>query len=249
MGITINYDGTLDDPSRIDQFIYDMKLRCRKLKWPCNEVNERIIGDAYYYMGDQDSEGGDPVLSMMEVLIGQKSVDDRIRGVHIEPPGTEMLSLTFNRKGDLMEYTPLPGQMTSESTPLGNAMGYTHEPGYYLESPVNWVKTTGEVSSHVLIVGLLRYIEENYISDLEVEDDTDFWEDLDLKQLQWQHGRMKALLNYIRQPENIKSILKSAGIEGVEDIEHITTITPEELNFRPKTPEHMKGWGMSAYEN
>ena len=246
MGITINYDGTLDHPSRIDEFIYDMKLRCRKLDWACHEVNQRILGDAYYYIGNQENNGDEPGLSRMELFIGQKSVDDRIRGVHIEPSGTETLSLTFNRQGYLMNYTPLPGKMKIESTPLGNAMSYSKEPGYYLEAPMNWVKTTGEVTSHVLIVGLLRYLEENYMSDLEVHDEADFWDSLDLKQLQWVHGRMNALLNYFRKPETIKSLLEAAGIEGVEDVRAVTI---EELNLRPSTPEHMKGWGMSAYEN
>lgn len=248
MSITINYEGTLDDPSRINEFIYDMKFHCRKLDWPCREVNERILGDAYYYMGNQLGDDEEFGLNMMALFIGQKSIDDRIRGVLIEPPGTESLNFTFNRAGELANYTPLPGRMTMESTPSGQTMSYSQEPGYYLEAPTNWISTTGQVTSHVLIVGLLRYLQTHHMSDLEVHDASEFWNDMDLKSLQWEHGRMNALLNYFRKPETIKSILEAAGIE-IEGIENVRAVTPEELNVRPSTPEHMKGWGISAYEN
>lgn len=194
MSITINYEGTLDDPSRITEFIYDMKFHCRKLDWPCNEVNNRILGDAYYYLGNEQENDEELEMDKMALFIGQKPIDDRIKGVLIEPPGTENLSLTFNRAGELVN------------------------------------------------------LQAHHISDLDVKDGTQFWDDLDLKGLQWEHGRMNALLNYFRKPDTIKSILEAAGIE-VEDMENIRVITPDELNVRPDPPKHMKEWGISAYEN
>ncbi len=248
MSITINYEGTLDDPSRITEFIYDMKFHCRKLDWPCNEVNNRILGDAYYYLGNEQENDEELGMDKMALFIGQKPIDDRIKGVLIEPPGTENLSLTFNRAGELVNYTPLPGQMMMKSTSSGQAMSYSEEPGYYLEAPANWINTTGQVNSHVLIIGLLRYLQAHHISDLEVKDGTQFWDELDLKSLQWEHGRMNALLNYFRRPDTIKSILEAAGIE-IEGMENVRVITPDELNVRPDPPKHMKDWGISAYEN
>ncbi|MBX3060532.1 MAG: hypothetical protein KF770_29090 [Anaerolineae bacterium] len=48
MGITINYEGNLDDPGKVWEFITHMMFKANEWGWPNWEVNERIIGHAYY---------------------------------------------------------------------------------------------------------------------------------------------------------------------------------------------------------
>ena len=43
-------------------------------------------------------------------------VDERVRGMYIQPSGTETLIITFNRSGRLGGYHPLPGRMSMTET-------------------------------------------------------------------------------------------------------------------------------------
>lgn len=247
MSIIIRYEGCLDEPRRVRELIHDLKLRCRQLEWSCREVNERIIGEAYYYQDNDDDEGGLlSLLGMMSNHIAQKTVDDRMRGVYIQPPDTDTFLLTFNRTGHLMHYMALPGKMDLDQPGLGSAMSYAPEPGYYLESDAHSIKTTGAVSTHILIVTLLRYLQKTYISNLEVTDQTDFWETLDFKQLELEHGRMRAMLSFFRDPDNIKSILRSIGID---DVGEVTAIPLDDIKMNFEKPDHMQEWGLAAHEN
>jgi hypothetical protein len=246
MSIIIRYEGSLDEPRRIRELILDLKLRCRQLEWSCEEVNERIIGEAYYHQQTYGGGGGLAILNMMSNMLPQKTVDDRMRGVYIQPPDSDTFMLTFNRTGHLMHYMALPGEMKITETEFGNAMSYSQEPGYYLESDGHWIKTTGDVSAHILIVALLRHLQKTYISNLEVTDQTDFWDTLDFKRLELEHGRMNAMLTFFRNPDNMKSILKSIGIE---DVEGVTAIPLDDIKMTFEKPDHMKEWGLAAHEN
>lgn len=246
MSIIIRYEGSLDEPKRIRELIHDLKLRCRQLEWPCEEVNERIIGTAYYHQETHGGGGELAILNMMNNMMAEKSIDDRMRGVYIQPPESDTFMITFNRTGDLMHYMALPGEMTITETEFGNAMSYRQEPGYYLESDGHSIKTTGDVSAHILIVGLLRHLQTTYISNLEVTDQTDFWDTLDFKQLELEHGRMKAMLSFFRNPDNIKSILKSIGLD---DVGEVTAIPLDDIKMTVEKPSHMQEWGLVAHEN
>lgn len=246
MSIIIRYEGCLDEPRRIRELILDLKLRCRQLEWSCQEVNERIIGEAYYHLTHDEDNDVLSLLNMMNLEIPRKPVDDRMRGLYIQPPDTDTLMLTFNRTGHLMHYMALPGKMKIKQAKLGNAMSYSQEPGYYLESDGHWIKTTGAVSTHILIVALLRHLQKTYISNLEVTDKTNFWQTLDFKGLELEHGRMNAMLSFFRNPDNMKSILKSIGIE---DVGEVTAIPLDDIKMTFEKPDHMKEWGLVAHEN
>ena len=91
-------------------------------------------------------------------------------------------------------------------------MSFTQEPGYYLESSGHWVKTTGEVTSHVLIVALLRFLQDNYMSNLVVHDPTGFWDNLDMTALTQEHTRMQALIDLFQESDLVQDLLRLVGI-------------------------------------
>ncbi|MBX3060533.1 MAG: hypothetical protein KF770_29095 [Anaerolineae bacterium] len=125
--------------------------------------------------------------------LGLKPVDDRVRGLNIQPPGTETLTLTFNRAGKMVFYTAVPGRLEPAETGMGIGMGIKEEPGFYLEHEVNWVKTTGQIKAHIQIVELLRDAQTHFISNLKVDDDTGFWKSGDRLQLVREHARIGRL--------------------------------------------------------
>lgn len=246
MGITINYWGNLDDPEQVDEFSLQMTFRANELGWESWKVDERIVGQAYYMAGHEISDTDRPGVKRGTMGLGMKSVDDRIRGVMIQPPGTETLRLTFNRAGRLVSYTAMPGRFKPQETELGMAMSVTQESGYYLENTVEWVKTTGEVEAHVKIIELLRYAKDNFIGDLHVDDHSGYWDTGDRNKLAREHAGMSALIDIFREPAMAKALLDLAGIEGVENIE---PVAEEDLILKEKKPGHMQNWGQASHEN
>jgi uncharacterized protein CbrC (UPF0167 family) len=73
-------------------------LKANRLGWPYKEVDERILGQTYVYRGYSEKDGIGSVYSELA------PIDERIRGVHLQPPKTETLVITFNRAGQLMQY-------------------------------------------------------------------------------------------------------------------------------------------------
>lgn len=83
MGITIHYEGTLDDPGILQDMLTAVRHFCFKCKWKYVDVDERIIGKL-----DDDTP-----------------VDDTLRGVIIQPhPNSEGIWLAFNQRGELCFY-------------------------------------------------------------------------------------------------------------------------------------------------
>lgn len=247
MGIVITYEGDLDDPARVDELIADLKQRCRRIDWPCAVVDERILGQAYRYVDGGETPTDTPGVYTHTTYIAEESVDDRVRGVRIQPPGTETLVLTFNRSGRLASYRALPGRMIVEQRRLGRLVStrttYTNEPGYYEMEEGGWVKTTGQLESHVMIVAMLRHVRDIYASNLMVEDDSRFWETGNLGQLEASHRSMGAIISSLREQDVAKALARLAGLEDVDEVE------PLDPHLRAERPRHMKDWGISAGEN
>jgi hypothetical protein len=246
MGVTIHYTGKLDDPEQLHALIQDMKQKSRDLGWPYTEMDDRILGRAYVLVGSDETPTGQPGVSTSSVYFDVKNVDDRTRGIFIQPPGTEIFILSFDRSGRMVHYDAMPGPMQPTSVSGLPAITFGNEPGWYTEVDHHWVKTTGRIEEHVLIVALLRHLKDRYISDLEVGDEGDYWETMDLDQLKQNHERMQGLISAFKDPERIKELLALIGMDDVGDVKRVETHVPIS---RPAKPDHMKDWGISAHEN
>ena len=181
MGIVINYSGTMNDMAQIDGLIADVREFCEKAGWPFDEVADPISGVAL--MTPEDFMGGrsrkktnrnnwpeEDVFRKggMTIFFDSKNpilLEETLRGIMAHPPGTDSLMLTFDGKGRLCNYSPLP-----QDCVRGRLRDLTH----YFCFPL-FCKTTGETEQHMAICLLLRMLRDRYIKDLKVDDETGFF--------------------------------------------------------------------------
>lgn len=198
MGIVIGYKGSLNNPAQVDVLLDDMRHCATKLGWPCQDISYPVSGLVAGLSGPGNEESP-PQL-----------VEEEIHGILIQPPDTETLTLTFNREGKLIQYMEIPRQLLVNPQP---------DETYYLES-TPWVKTTGQMESHFLILVLLRRIRNRYMTNLEIRDDTGFWETGDFEKLRSGHSFMSSVVSTFRDPHDAQALLTSLGEES-ENLQHL----------------------------
>jgi hypothetical protein len=229
MGICINYRGRLRDVAELPQLTAELQAAAARLNWPCRLVDERILGVAQRVnLAASETEGA---VTTNTVQVYDVPVDDHVRGVMIQPPDCETLTLTFGRDGTMIHYSdarlgePGPGRY-----------GLIHD---YL-----WVKTQfSNPRVHIQVCELLRLMEP-YAAELEVHDDAGYWESGDEKVLLIEWLRSLALFAIFSDPKVAQGLLKQIGIEG-------TVEGPPEIgkSLPSVQPIWQKGWGVSAGDN
>jgi hypothetical protein len=226
MGITIHYGGRLKDPTSVSLLVQELQLACQKLDWPCQAIDERILGTAEYDIYHEEDE------HTLYVTTETKPVDDRQRGIVIQPPECETLYLTFNRHGEMMAY----------DTPFGHA----DVPGYYHVREYLFCKTQfGTAETHMAICDLLRLVEP-YMAEFEVSDEGRYWQSGDPEELKLAMGYLEQLINKLSNADNVEDLERLLGIEiqgkdAVEIGKQLKQIIP---------PWRLRGeHGVSAHEN
>jgi hypothetical protein len=228
MGICIYYQGTLRDLSQLPQLVARLQTACARLGWPCYPIDERILGtaEACEIERDRDAEGHEaPVYRSRRV-----PVDDRVRGVVIQPPGCETLFLTFGSDGRLVHYSDV---------------GAGQQPGHY-GLIVDHFSVKTQFSSpaiHMQVCELLRLVEP-YMAQWEVADDGGYWGTWDERVLQETWALYEGLLEALSQPEALEATLRKAGVD-------IEITEPPEVGkiLRETPPPWRKEWGISAGDN
>lgn len=126
--------------------------------------------------------------------------EPRLIGVAFEPhPKCESVTLLFNYDGNLVNFLDL--------------VDNDHD-----DMPWVTVKTQfAEVTIHIIIIKLLRYLKKKYIPNLEVEDEGEYWEKEDKHLLEHKFDYLKRALN------KIESIFVSSELRTGD------TTTAEEL--------------------
>lgn len=228
MGISISYSGSLDDPARLNDLIAFARERASKFGWRVQEVCEEISGLLLRGRSDVPSSDCDDDSDPPPVLL-----EEEVRGIRLLPPSTEAVTLTFNRAGQLSNYYEIPSHMMT-STP---APGET----YFMELG-NWTQLTGEVSVHIKVVTLLQEIKNQFMTGLEVHDETGYYETGDLANLLEEHMLMGAFLNSLRDPEMLRLIRREVGLGSPEE-KSLTEPAPE-ASERPRTPQ--RRWNRKA---
>ncbi len=224
MGITIHYRGQLEDPTSLERLVQEVQLACGRLGWPCRTIDERIIGVAEHARFQEDPDDEDT----MRVTVETTSVEDRWRGVAVEPPDCEWLWITFNRGGQLIVYdVPLEDPET---------------PGrYYVRDRLS-IKTqfsTPEV--HVAVCSLLRLV-EGYAARLEVVDEGGYWESGDREGLAARLEQLNAALAALASDEGMGLLSEALGheVEGPVEVGK---------QVERRMPPWRRDWGISAEEN
>lgn len=217
MGVTIHYHGRLAVPGRLPDLTRAIQEAVRTLDWLYVLVDERILGSAEILVhrpeAPEDEQWG----------FETSPVDDRWRGIIVEPPGCEPLWLTCNRSGQFIAYR-------------SSALSYT-TPGHYFAVDRLSTKTQGGgAETHFAVCGLLR-IAVSHGAVLEVIDEGGFWETGDRQDLE----RRLALLD--------AAIGAMATVLDAQDQDPQASGVQVRPEIRRPLPDWRRDWGMSAGEN
>ncbi|MCX7854316.1 MAG: hypothetical protein N2383_16235, partial [Caldilineales bacterium] len=86
MGICIYYQGVLRNMDRLFDLTMAVREKCREWGWPHYFVNERIVGTMDILVDHGDKEKG-----TWKWEWESRPVDDRWRGIVVNPPDCETL--------------------------------------------------------------------------------------------------------------------------------------------------------------
>ena len=150
MGVTIRYRGQLADREKINSLCDDLNQVAAKMQWSYNRLDEDWTkpGDARMV---RDERG-----ARIEGHLG-------LKGISLKPhPQCESISFFFDYRGRLCD--PVSMVRINDGT---------------LKPEDVWIIVKTQFAGpkmHMWIVGLLKYIQEHYIPDLEVSDEGEYWE-------------------------------------------------------------------------
>jgi hypothetical protein len=150
MGVSIHYRGKLSDIRKIKVLCDELALISDKMGWACTRLEEDWSkpADATIEITDHRSQ-----------IIGHLP----LKGIAFTiNPKCESLQFFFDAKGYLRD----PMSMVQISK--GN-----------MNTEDSWVSIKTQFAgpvAHIWIVGLLKYLKEHYLSDLEVRDEGEYWE-------------------------------------------------------------------------
>jgi hypothetical protein len=118
--------------------------------------------------------------------VGRVGFNENIYGISITPPESEPLYLCFLSNGRMSNYLKLKfwGKADNDKEKR------------YLTMLSTKTQYAG-LETHKLIIHLLKYLNEKYFSELEVIDDTGYWETGDEKLLEKRFKEMSGLLDQV----------------------------------------------------
>jgi hypothetical protein len=171
MGIAIHYRGMLDDLSSIDDLCRELADIGKSMGW-----NTHVLNDSWTAPLTAELVNEDGTVKIKGNL--------GVKGVTISPgDGAESLSFEVDAKGRLQSLMNILAQCEGHPT---------------MEQP--WVSVKTQFASpdlHVWIIGLLKYLQRRYISDLEVSDEGGYWETGDRKALEAKMQFLSEKINWV----------------------------------------------------
>jgi hypothetical protein len=204
MGICIAYSGKLRDPTLVPALVSDLKAKAEAVGWPCKTMTELIAEELVVCAGLEgitlyphrecepvhfhfDQEGTFVNHSYYRLLTDKEHAD-MIRQALAESAAF-MLGVTEESEkkaggrrkakaggGELQASIGVPGM---EEVP-GEAF---FEEGLRY----NWTKTQfAGAKVHVAVCVILNYVKQRYAPELEIKDDSGYWDDHDYKKLETQ---------------------------------------------------------------
>ncbi|MCG8416342.1 MAG: hypothetical protein MJE77_00200 [Proteobacteria bacterium] len=208
MGICINYFGRLANPDLAQQLVGEMRALCRKMEWwhmdmeeliaagkvytkdlvgisltphpKCEWVNlhfdpqGRLVNDFYYAMLHDKTFGG----RVAQLFRNNNRRINELLGT--ESARNPDQKIDRNGGENTLDVTMIEGNGAQTKT-LDLAFGVTY----------NWTKTQhAGLEAHVAVCRVLAYVKKYYAPDLEVHDETGYFEHGDLKQAAREIGYM-----------------------------------------------------------
>jgi hypothetical protein len=149
MGVTIHYRGRLTDIQDINPHCDELTIVAEKMGWAFTRLDE---------------DWSKPANTTIEVTQRGSQIVGHLplKGIQLTPhPRCEAVQFYFDSDGRMCG--PVSMVMISEGT---------------LQPEDVWVSVKTQFAgpeTHIWIVGLLKYLKEHYIRDLEVEDEGEYW--------------------------------------------------------------------------
>ena len=167
MGICINYNGTLDDPTRLDEVLDKIRDFCKAAGWECHEASDHfsgVIGVPHEMMNHNPADGPRPDLKHIWDMTKRppQLIEETVRGVLVVPPDTEWVRLKFDQRGRIVDYW----EMTADQF-IGGIAGETHYMALALFCKTAGPSFESSIDSHIGICALLKMLEP-YMSNLHV---------------------------------------------------------------------------------
>ncbi len=208
MGVSLQYRGTLDDPSRLPALCDELADIAQAMGWSTTRIDDDFNAPADAHLNHESGRAN---------ITGNVG----LKGIILMPEtDCEPLWFCFDREGRLRsllgQVLILEGTLMPEET---------------------WAFTKTQFSSpeqHVWIAGLLRYLQKHYVSNLEVHDDGGYWDTGDLEELRRRmdliNGKIAGMAEALSSPRFAKLTGKSTE-EIVDAIEKLA----RELHERKST--------------
>jgi hypothetical protein len=242
VGLTIYYKGKLNDPSKIGEVIEAIDAFCKRVGWKCKPYSEQISGvvllrpevscDGQKSKRDPDEEpwpepppGADSFMARVSSRRPPNLIEETIRGVIITVAKVGQVQITFDSTGRLCRYMEIPDFAIHNAIP---------ETSHWAAMPL-WADTTGAVELHVGLCALFRMLQDRYIDNLKISDETGYWKAGNLKRLREHHMGMSALIGIFNQPENLNVFLEAAGLPPVKKVHNPVVTSPP-----PKKPKRSR---------
>jgi hypothetical protein len=172
MGVSIHYRGKIADIRTIEVLCDELALVADKMGWTCTHLD------------DDWSKPPDAAIEVTEKgaqITGHLSLKGIAFSIH---PKCEFLRFFFDAAGNLCD--PVSMTLICEGV---------------LKPEDAWIDVKTQFAgpeTHIWIVGLLKYIQEHYLPDLQVRDEGEFWET-------GNHETLKEKMNLINEKIDVIS--------------------------------------------
>lgn len=232
MGICIDYKGSLNDLSQLDEALREVRAFCRQAKWKFKSHTEEYSG--VLLCSQEEAEGDEesppdpepwPEMPEGERPMGIRArvskhnpppfIEEKCRGIIVYPGDTEPLRLIFNSKGRMINYMELPEKFIINALP---------DTAHYIAFPL-WVKTSGAPSQHARLCMLLRILKQKFMRNMKVKDPTGYYRTGNVEKLISEHTLMSALLGMFESPEAVRALVNMSGVP-VDEKTKITRLDP-----------------------
>lgn len=158
MGVSIHYKGQIDDKKRIHQLIAEIQDIAETMNWTYHCLNEDWTKKSQVKLEHRNG---------MAHIKGHAG----LKGISFSPdPKCETVWLFFDADGHL-------------NSPMNMIMRDDFED----PSVLKWLSTKTQYAgadTHIAIVKLFRYLKKKYISNLEIEDEGEYWFSNDRERLE-----------------------------------------------------------------
>jgi hypothetical protein len=213
MGITIAYRGKLSDPGRVDEMVHEVQAFASHMGWRTWTVAELV------------AEGHIKGTALRGITV---SVDPECEAVHfhIDDQGrfvnhsyyayahdAEARAMFVEAMQNMAAFMPASAGLPGTGLDAFLAEGVTY----------NWTKTQhGGPAAHVQACTVIRFVRDRFAPELEVTDDTGYFEHGRLEELEAQMAQIDQALHLARRAvERISQEGGSSDLQGlIERLQH-----------------------------